>query len=127
MQLLTFLMAIENLLTKPTAEKMALPLNLTTGCFCGLGLVYSDKSCTMPPITFQDLPLNIYMVIFGTGIFVFILSLIFCCYFISKLRHQAQGERFGYREVVLKGDPKKLNLYGVSGEMAGSALCVPHV
>ncbi|KAM9546081.1 gamma-glutamyl hydrolase-like [Salvelinus alpinus] len=31
MQLLTFLMAIENLLTKPTAEKMALPLNLTTG------------------------------------------------------------------------------------------------
>lgn len=52
------------------------------GCFCGLGLVYSNKSCTMPPITFQDLPLNIYMVIFGTGIFVFILSLIFCCYFI---------------------------------------------
>uniref|UniRef100_A0A3Q2PVD1 Uncharacterized protein n=1 Tax=Fundulus heteroclitus TaxID=8078 RepID=A0A3Q2PVD1_FUNHE len=53
-----------------------------TRCFCGLGLVYSNKSCTMPPITFQDLPLNIYMVIFGTGIFVFILSLIFCCYFI---------------------------------------------
>ncbi|XP_034090689.1 RING finger protein 122 isoform X1 [Gymnodraco acuticeps] len=82
------------------------------GCFCGLGLVYSNKSCTMPPITFQDLPLNIYMVIFGTGIFVFILSLVFCCYFISKLRHQAQSERFGYREVVLKGDPKKLNLHG---------------
>ena len=36
----------------------------------------------MPPISFQDLPLNIYMVIFGTGIFVFMLSLIFCCYFI---------------------------------------------
>lgn len=54
------------------------------GCFCGLGLVYSNKSCTMPPITFQDLPLNIYMVIFGTGIFVFILSLIFCCYFIRS-------------------------------------------
>uniref|UniRef100_A0A8C0IWL2 Ring finger protein 122 n=1 Tax=Chelonoidis abingdonii TaxID=106734 RepID=A0A8C0IWL2_CHEAB len=52
----------------------------------------------MPPITFQDLPLNIYMVIFGTGIFVFVLSLIFCCYFISKLRHQAQSERFGYKE-----------------------------
>ncbi|XP_024275101.1 RING finger protein 122-like [Oncorhynchus tshawytscha] len=30
----------------------------------------------------------------------------------SKLRHHAQGERFGYREVVLKGDPKKLNLHG---------------
>uniref|UniRef100_A0A663E6T6 Ring finger protein 122 n=1 Tax=Aquila chrysaetos chrysaetos TaxID=223781 RepID=A0A663E6T6_AQUCH len=32
------------------------------------------KPCTMPPITFQDLPLNIYMVIFGTGIFVFVLT-----------------------------------------------------
>uniref|UniRef100_A0A672NU53 Ring finger protein 122 n=1 Tax=Sinocyclocheilus grahami TaxID=75366 RepID=A0A672NU53_SINGR len=37
----------------------------------------------MSSVTFQDLPLNIYMVIFGTGIFVFVLSLIFCCYFIS--------------------------------------------
>ncbi|KAI3372729.1 hypothetical protein L3Q82_023193 [Scortum barcoo] len=88
------------------------PFQWCNGCFCGLGLVYSNKSCTMPPITFQDLPLNIYMVIFGTGIFVFILSLIFCCYFISKLRHQAQSERFGYREVILKGDPKKLSLHG---------------
>lgn len=52
------------------------------GCSCGLGLIYTSKPCTMPPITFQDLPLNIYMVIFGTGIFVFVLSLIFCCYFI---------------------------------------------
>ncbi|KAM8885135.1 RING finger protein 122 isoform 2-T2 [Spinachia spinachia] len=77
------------------------------GCYCGIGLY---ESCTMPPITFKDLPL--YMVIFGTGIFIFILSIIFCCYFISKLRHQAQSERFGYREVVLKGDPKKLNLHG---------------
>ncbi|XP_026100158.1 RING finger protein 122 isoform X5 [Carassius auratus] len=77
----------------------------------------------MPSVTFQDLPLNIYIVIFGTGIFIFVLSLIFCCYFISKLRHQAQSERFGYREVresrqrcfkevILKGDPKKLNLHG---------------
>lgn len=56
--------------------------SLPKGCFCGLGLIYTNKSCTMPPITFQDLPLNIYMVIFGTGIFVFVLSLIFCCYFI---------------------------------------------
>lgn len=36
-----------------------------------------------------------------------------CLFTHSKLRHQAQGERFGYREVVLKGDPKKLNLHGV--------------
>ncbi|KAG8141393.1 hypothetical protein E2320_007019, partial [Naja naja] len=39
----------------------------------------------MPPITFQDLPLNIYMVIFGTGVFIFVLSLIFCCYFIRNM------------------------------------------
>nr|XP_020667986.1 RING finger protein 122 isoform X1 [Pogona vitticeps] len=84
----------------------------TPGCFCGLGLIYTNKSCTMPPITFQDLPLNIYMVIFGTGIFIFVLSLIFCCYFMSKLRHQAQSERFGYKEVVLKGDARKLNVHG---------------
>ncbi|NXF13091.1 RN122 protein, partial [Smithornis capensis] len=55
------------------------------GCSCSPGLIYPSKPCTMPPITFQDLPLNIYMVIFGTGIFVFVLSLIFCCYFISSL------------------------------------------
>uniref|UniRef100_G3W1K7 RING finger protein 122 n=1 Tax=Sarcophilus harrisii TaxID=9305 RepID=G3W1K7_SARHA len=30
----------------------------------------------------------------------------------SKLRHQAQSERYGYKEVVLKGDAKKLHLYG---------------
>uniref|UniRef100_A0A8C0YY95 RING finger protein 122 n=1 Tax=Canis lupus familiaris TaxID=9615 RepID=A0A8C0YY95_CANLF len=88
------------------------PFQWCNGCFCGLGLVSTNKSCSMPPISFQDLPLNIYMVIFGTGIFVFMLSLIFCCYFISKLRNQAQSERYGYKEVVLKGDAKKLQLYG---------------
>ncbi|XP_045548843.1 RING finger protein 122 isoform X1 [Salmo salar] len=68
----------------------------------------------MSTVAFQNLPLNIYMVIFGTGVFVFVLSLIFCCYFISKLRHQAQRGRFGYKAVVFKGDTKKLNLHGVS-------------
>ncbi|XP_031665228.1 RING finger protein 122 isoform X2 [Oncorhynchus kisutch] len=66
----------------------------------------------MSAVAFQDLPLNIYMVIFGTGVFVFVLSLIFCCYFISKLRHQARRERFGYKAVVVKGDTTKLNLHG---------------
>ncbi|NWW80117.1 RN122 protein, partial [Climacteris rufus] len=70
------------------------------GCSCSLGLLYRAKPCTMPPITFQDLPLNIYMVIFGTGIFIFVLSLVFCCCFISKLRHQAQSQRSGYKEVT---------------------------
>ncbi|XP_054031167.1 RING finger protein 122 [Dryobates pubescens] len=88
------------------------PFQWCNGCSCSLGLTYASKPCTMPPITFQDLPLNIYMVIFGTGIFVFVLSLIFCCYFISKLRHQAQSERFGYKEVVLKGDARRLNVHG---------------
>lgn len=36
----------------------------------------------MPNIGFQNLPLNIYIVVFGTAIFVFILSLLFCCYLI---------------------------------------------
>ncbi|XP_062340025.1 RING finger protein 122 isoform X2 [Osmerus eperlanus] len=66
----------------------------------------------MSPVAYQDLPLNIYMVIFGTGIFVFVFSLIFCCYFFSKLRHQAQRQKFGYKTVVFKDDPKKLNLHG---------------
>ncbi|XP_038016233.1 RING finger protein 122 isoform X2 [Motacilla alba alba] len=85
---------------------------LPPGCSCSLGLVYASKPCTMPPITFQDLPLNIYMLIFGTGIFIFLLSLIFCCYFIGKLRHQAQSERFGYKEV-------KPGVPGLSGDTAG--------
>ncbi|XP_040001271.1 RING finger protein 24 isoform X4 [Xiphias gladius] len=38
----------------------------------------------MPNIGFQNLPLNIYIVVFGTAIFVFILSLLFCCYLISE-------------------------------------------
>ncbi|KAF3825496.1 hypothetical protein GH733_005478 [Mirounga leonina] len=97
---------------KPAESSLMHPFQWCNGCFCGLGLVSTNKSCSMPPISFQDLPLNIYMVIFGTGIFVFMLSLIFCCYFISKLRNQAQSERYGYKEVVLKGDAKKLQLYG---------------
>ncbi|XP_032324284.1 RING finger protein 122 isoform X2 [Camelus ferus] len=83
---------------KPAEGSLMHPFQWCNGCFCGLGLVSTNKSCSMPPISFQDLPLNIYMVIFGTGIFVFMLSLIFCCYFISKLRNQAQSERYGYKE-----------------------------
>ncbi|NXP70405.1 RN122 protein, partial [Ramphastos sulfuratus] len=82
------------------------------GCSCSLGLVYTSKPCKMPRIMFQELPLNIYTVIFGTGIFVFVLSLMFCCYFFSKLRHHAQSKRFGYKEVVLNGDAQRLNMHG---------------
>uniref|UniRef100_A0A6I8N2L1 TELO2 interacting protein 2 n=1 Tax=Ornithorhynchus anatinus TaxID=9258 RepID=A0A6I8N2L1_ORNAN len=67
------------------------PFQWCNGCFCGLGLVAANRSCAMPPISFQDLPLNIYMVIFGTGIFVFVLSLIFCCYFIRSCSKEMPG------------------------------------
>uniref|UniRef100_A0A663E6Q6 Ring finger protein 122 n=1 Tax=Aquila chrysaetos chrysaetos TaxID=223781 RepID=A0A663E6Q6_AQUCH len=67
-------------------------------CSCFSSYIFA-LSFPKSPSSLHDLPLNIYMVIFGTGIFVFVLSLIFCCYFISKLRHQAQSERFGYKEV----------------------------
>lgn len=81
-------------------------LNYCLGCFCGLGLAYTNKTCTMPPITFQDLPLNIYMVIFGTGIFVFILSLIFCCYFI---RWEATHLEISDNETSCRGWTKQEN------------------
>ncbi|RMB90916.1 hypothetical protein DUI87_32514 [Hirundo rustica rustica] len=74
------------------------PFQRCHGCSCSLGLIHPTKACTMPPSTLQGPTLNIYTVIFGTGVFILVLSLIFCCYFISKLRHQAQSERFGYKE-----------------------------
>ncbi|XP_029449370.1 RING finger protein 24 isoform X2 [Rhinatrema bivittatum] len=43
---------------------------------------FQKYSFRMPNIGFQNLPLNIYIVVFGTAIFVFILSLLFCCYLI---------------------------------------------
>lgn len=43
---------------------------------------FQHDSFRMPNIGFQNLPLNIYIVVFGTAIFVFILSLLFCCYLI---------------------------------------------
>ncbi|XP_038569229.1 RING finger protein 24 isoform X3 [Micropterus salmoides] len=45
---------------------------------------FPHYSFRMPNIGFQNLPLNIYIVVFGTAIFVFILSLLFCCYLISE-------------------------------------------
>ncbi|XP_029949600.1 uncharacterized protein LOC115390074 isoform X3 [Salarias fasciatus] len=45
---------------------------------------FPHYSFKMPNIGFQNLPLNIYIVVFGTAIFVFILSLLFCCYLIRQ-------------------------------------------
>ncbi|XP_059821663.1 RING finger protein 24 isoform X2 [Hypanus sabinus] len=69
-------------------------------------------SFRMPNIGFQNLPLNIYIVVFGTAIFVFILSLLFCCYLI-RLRHQAHKELYAYKQVILKEKVKELNLHEI--------------
>ncbi|XP_035561983.1 RING finger protein 24 isoform X2 [Canis lupus baileyi] len=72
----------------------------------------------MPNIGFQNLPLNIYIVVFGTAIFVFILSLLFCCYLI-RLRHQAHKEFYAYKQVILKEKVKELNLHEVKKRATG--------
>ncbi|NWU65100.1 RNF24 protein, partial [Pterocles burchelli] len=69
-------------------------------CLCSLPMSsdFHHYSFRMPNIGFQNLPLNIYIVVFGTAIFVFILSLLFCCYLI-RLRHQAHKELYAYKQV----------------------------
>ncbi|KAM9528579.1 uncharacterized protein ACWYII_041219 isoform 2-T2 [Salvelinus alpinus] len=71
---------------------------------------FQHYSFRMPNIGFQNLPLNIYIVVFGTAIFVFILSLLFCCYLI-RLRHQAHKELYAYKQVIQKEKVKELNLH----------------
>ncbi|KAI3353142.1 hypothetical protein L3Q82_019695 [Scortum barcoo] len=71
---------------------------------------FPHYSFRMPNIGFQNLPLNIYIVVFGTAIFVFILSLLFCCYLI-RLRHQAHKELYAYKQVIQKEKVKELNLH----------------
>ncbi|XP_066535828.1 RING finger protein 122 isoform X2 [Hoplias malabaricus] len=79
------------------------------GCLCDLGLQISD--CKMSTDTTYRLPLNVYVIILGIGLFIFMLSMIFCCYLFS-LRRQGTREQYGYNEVVLKGAGKKLSLLG---------------
>uniref|UniRef100_A0A663DJP2 Ring finger protein 24 n=1 Tax=Aquila chrysaetos chrysaetos TaxID=223781 RepID=A0A663DJP2_AQUCH len=52
---------------------------------------FQHYSFRMPNIGFQNLPLNIYIVVFGTAIFVFILSLLFCCYLIRAAPVQTKA------------------------------------
>ncbi|NXE92773.1 RNF24 protein, partial [Menura novaehollandiae] len=87
---------------------------------------FQHYSFRMPNIGFQNLPLNIYIVVFGTAIFVFILSLLFCCYLI-RLRHQAHKELYAYKQVILKEKVKELNLHEVRTSWAPPAdvRCVP--
>ncbi|XP_059903591.1 RING finger protein 24 isoform X1 [Gadus macrocephalus] len=73
---------------------------------------FKHHTFRMPNIGFQNLPLNIYIVVFGTAIFVFILSLLFCCYLI-RLRHQAHKELYAYKQVIQKEKVKELNLHEI--------------
>ncbi|XP_041134263.1 RING finger protein 24 isoform X2 [Polyodon spathula] len=73
---------------------------------------FKHYSFRMPNIGFQNLPLNIYIVVFGTAVFVFILSLLFCCYLI-RLRHQAHKELYAYKQVIQKKKVKELNLHEI--------------
>uniref|UniRef100_A0A8C7C192 RING finger protein 122 n=4 Tax=Salmoninae TaxID=504568 RepID=A0A8C7C192_ONCKI len=79
---------------------------------CGLGLQHFEKYCGHSKMdTTYHLPLNVYVIVLGIGLFVFMLSLIFCCY-LFRLKQQGTREQFSYNEVVLKGAGKKLSLLG---------------
>ncbi|XP_021166469.1 RING finger protein 122 [Fundulus heteroclitus] len=86
------------------------PLQWCNGCPCGLSFHRSEHYCSMTSDIYH-LPLNIYVIVLGIGLFVFMLSLIFCCY-LFRLKQQGTREQFSYNEVVLKGASKKLSLLG---------------
>uniref|UniRef100_A0A8C2WF23 RING finger protein 122 n=1 Tax=Cyclopterus lumpus TaxID=8103 RepID=A0A8C2WF23_CYCLU len=87
-----------------------LPSQWCNGCLCGLGSQRSEHYCSMASDIYH-LPLNVYVIVLGIGLFVFMLSLIFCCY-LFRLKQQGTREQFSYNEVVLKGASKKLSLLG---------------
>ncbi|KAM7408158.1 hypothetical protein PAMA_002039 [Pampus argenteus] len=67
------------------------------GCLCDFGLQKSDPYCTMTSEELFHLPLNVYIIILGIGLFILMLSLIFCCY-LFRLRRQGAREQYGYNE-----------------------------
>ncbi|XP_061601537.1 RING finger protein 122-like [Cololabis saira] len=87
------------------------PIQWCYGCQCEFGLQASDPHCRMTSEPVFSLPLNVYIIILGIGLFILMLSLIFCCY-LFRLRRQGAREHYGYNEVVLKGAGKKLSLLG---------------
>ncbi|XP_035462968.1 RING finger protein 122 isoform X2 [Scophthalmus maximus] len=87
------------------------PVKWCNGCLCDVGLQNSKLHCKMTSEELFHLPLNIYIIILSIGLFVLMLSLIFCCY-LFRLRRQGAREQYGYNEVVLKGAGKKLSLLG---------------
>uniref|UniRef100_A0A8C5FWW2 Zgc:175214 n=1 Tax=Gadus morhua TaxID=8049 RepID=A0A8C5FWW2_GADMO len=59
--------------------------------------------CVSPVFPSYHLPLNVYVIVLGIGLFVFMLSLIFCCY-IFRLKQQGPREQFSYNEVRRRGN-----------------------
>ncbi|KAF0027151.1 hypothetical protein F2P81_019892 [Scophthalmus maximus] len=94
---------------KPGSELTS--AGLSSRCLCDVGLQNSKLHCKMTSEELFHLPLNIYIIILSIGLFVLMLSLIFCCY-LFRLRRQGAREQYGYNEVVLKGAGKKLSLLG---------------
>uniref|UniRef100_A0A3Q3W172 RING-type domain-containing protein n=1 Tax=Mola mola TaxID=94237 RepID=A0A3Q3W172_MOLML len=68
-----------------------------TRCLCLLGSQRSEHFCSMTSDIYH-LPLNVYVIVLGIGLFVFMLSLIFCCY-LFRLKQQGTREQFSYNEV----------------------------
>uniref|UniRef100_A0A3B3BVK9 Zgc:175214 n=1 Tax=Oryzias melastigma TaxID=30732 RepID=A0A3B3BVK9_ORYME len=67
------------------------------GCLCSLGCQGSEHDHSMTSDIYH-LPLNVYVIVLGIGLFVFMLSLIFCCY-LFRLKQQGTREQFSYNEV----------------------------
>uniref|UniRef100_A0A8C7KZA7 RING finger protein 122 n=1 Tax=Oncorhynchus kisutch TaxID=8019 RepID=A0A8C7KZA7_ONCKI len=78
-------------------QQWKLSVFLLSGCLCGLGSQSSDPYCKMTSEDIYHLPLNMYVIILGIGLFIFMLSLIFCCY-MFRLRRQGTREQYGYNE-----------------------------
>nr|XP_046256983.1 RING finger protein 122-like isoform X2 [Scatophagus argus] len=73
------------------------PVQWCNGCLCDLVLQNIDPYCKMTSEELFHLPLNVYIIILGIGLFILMLSLIFCCY-LFRLRRQGAREQYGYNE-----------------------------
>uniref|UniRef100_A0A8C7KXI4 RING-type domain-containing protein n=1 Tax=Oncorhynchus kisutch TaxID=8019 RepID=A0A8C7KXI4_ONCKI len=80
------------------------------------GLGSSDPYCKMTSEDIYHLPLNMYVIILGIGLFIFMLSLIFCCY-MFRLRRQGTREQYGYNEVISVGSERFLSFQGYRDEL----------
>uniref|UniRef100_A0AAQ4R6Q3 RING-type domain-containing protein n=1 Tax=Gasterosteus aculeatus aculeatus TaxID=481459 RepID=A0AAQ4R6Q3_GASAC len=63
-----------------------------------LGLHNYDRYCKMSSEELLQLPLNFYITILGIGLFILILTFIFCCYMFRLRRHGAI-KQYCYNEV----------------------------